>query len=299
MPRWRRSSARWARRRASTTSSPCCATSRRCGRELPRIGAALRPAQEADSPRPGSGARFRAVGAGELRRRRAIRAAARRALLRAARAAGPDAAALHRVRARAAALPRRRDAGALPRHLPPPAARAVLSRVGRGAADRHHDRPAQRSLRRLARRAASASTAPVARRARCPRRRGCSRPGCSAAAAAMPKAWSSCCGSTSSVPVRVEQHVGPVARARARRPQPPRLLAQPPGAARCGRAAARRVGDAAAASVATASTSSASRSARSRSPAITTSCPAAPAWLAAARVGAQLRRPRPALGCAS
>ena len=166
--------------------------------EQPRIGCALRPAQEALRLGQEPELDFAPAALDSFDTGAEPGAAPGRALLRPARAAGADAAALHRVRARAAAHPRRRDARALPRRLPPPAAVAVLSRLGAGAAD-GAPRPARTTTATRAWLGAGFGSegAGAAPRALPDATRASSRPGCWARAAATPRAWPSCCASTS------------------------------------------------------------------------------------------------------
>ena len=138
-----------------------------------------------------------------------------------------------------------RDAGALPRHLPPPPARRCSTVPGRESQPAVQPRPARRRpLRRLARRDATARRTPSMRRARCPTSARRFRRASSARAAAtaeglaklLRQTTSACrCGS-SSTSAHWMRAVG-------RGPQPPRLFAQPPRADRRGGAAARRLDD--------------------------------------------------------
>ena len=148
--------ARWRRRR---TRYDFYQTLRRLEclyADKPRWGEALRPIDEPVrlGQEPDSGVRAGAAGvvraSSPARETRPPAGAA----LRPVRAERTAAAAPDRVRARALRNAGDRDVLPVPRHLPSPLARAVLSRVGAGAAARQPRSPGRRSLRRLRRRAA-------------------------------------------------------------------------------------------------------------------------------------------------
>ena len=201
-----------ARRRARTTSSPCCATSRRCGRSC-RASAARcgrRRSRCASARSRSSTSRRRRWRASTPARGRAPRLGVRFFGLLGPQGPMP----LHfteYVRERAA-HPRRPDAGALPRHLPPPAARAVLPRLGAGAADGAPRPAGRRSLRAPGSAPASARRRRPRRRARCPTTaQAASRPGCWAARSRHAEGLAKLLRQYFGVPVRIEQHVGALA----------------------------------------------------------------------------------------